>query len=78
MTDKNKQDFYKPSSGFLYSEDVPKVVLCKPKILPLKSSALNKMQKMNQTLKEIEDKQNQVAINEENTNADEILRFDDN
>uniref|UniRef100_A0A0B6ZP27 BBSome-interacting protein 1 n=1 Tax=Arion vulgaris TaxID=1028688 RepID=A0A0B6ZP27_9EUPU len=35
-----------PKKGQVYQEDMPNVVLCKPKILPLKSVTLEKMEKM--------------------------------
>lgn len=35
-----------PRQGMVYQEDMPTVVLCKPKLLPLKSVTLEKMEKM--------------------------------
>ncbi|XP_076801408.1 BBSome-interacting protein 1-like [Clavelina lepadiformis] len=35
-----------PKAGQLYQEDHPSIVLCKPKIMPLKSITLEKMEKM--------------------------------
>lgn len=35
-----------PKKGQVYQEDMPTVVLCKPKLLPLKSVTLEKMEKM--------------------------------
>ncbi|XP_069756176.1 BBSome-interacting protein 1 isoform X2 [Narcine bancroftii] len=35
-----------PKQGQLFFEDVPTMVLCKPKLLPLKSVTLEKMEKM--------------------------------
>lgn len=35
-----------PKQGMVYQEDMPTVVLCKPKLLPLKSVTLEKMEKM--------------------------------
>ncbi|XP_078404090.1 BBSome-interacting protein 1 [Cetorhinus maximus] len=35
-----------PKQGQLSFEDVPAMVLCKPKLLPLKSVTLEKMEKM--------------------------------
>ncbi|XP_062927176.1 BBSome-interacting protein 1 [Mobula hypostoma] len=35
-----------PKQGQLSFEDVPSMVLCKPKLLPLKSVTLEKMEKM--------------------------------
>ena len=41
-----------PKQGQLYQEDIPATVLCKPKLLPLKSVTLEKLEKMQ---KEAED-----------------------
>ncbi|XP_062049763.1 BBSome-interacting protein 1-like [Lepus europaeus] len=38
-----------PKQGQLSVEDVTTVVLCKPKLLPLKSLTLEKLEKMQQT-----------------------------
>ncbi|XP_075467973.1 BBSome-interacting protein 1 [Ascaphus truei] len=35
-----------PKQGQLYVEDIPTMVLCKPKLLPLKSVTLEKLEKM--------------------------------
>ncbi|KAK7109683.1 BBSome-interacting protein 1-like [Littorina saxatilis] len=35
-----------PKQGQVYQEDMPTVVLCKPKLMPLKSVTLEKMEKM--------------------------------
>ena len=35
-----------PRQGLLHSEDAPGMVLCKPKLLPLKSVTLEKMEQM--------------------------------
>lgn len=35
-----------PKSGHIFAEDLPSSVLCKPKILPLKSVTLEKLEKM--------------------------------
>jgi len=35
-----------PKQGQLYDEDLPTMVLCKPKLLPLKSVTLEKLEKM--------------------------------
>jgi len=35
-----------PLAGELFHEDVPSSILCKPKILPLKSVTLEKLEKM--------------------------------
>ncbi|XP_074063534.1 BBSome-interacting protein 1-like [Macrotis lagotis] len=41
-----------PKQGQLSVEDVATVVLCKPKLLPLKSLTLEKLEKMQQTAQE--------------------------
>jgi BBSome-interacting protein 1 len=41
-----------PKKGQVYQEDLPSVVLCKPKILPLKSVTLEKMEKMQKDAQE--------------------------
>lgn len=35
-----------PKQGELYQEDLPSVILCKPKLIPLKSVTLEKLEKM--------------------------------
>ena len=35
-----------PKTGNVFAEDLPSSVLCKPKILPLKSVTLEKLEKM--------------------------------
>ena len=39
-------DFILPKNGFIYSEHLPDMVLCKPKLLPLKSITLQKLEQM--------------------------------
>ena len=39
-------DFVLPKQGFIYSEEKPSMVLCKPKLLPLKSISLQKLEQM--------------------------------
>lgn len=39
-------EFVLPKHGFIYSEQVPNMVLCKPKLLPLKSITLQKLEQM--------------------------------
>ena len=39
-------DFILPKHGFIYNEQTPNMVLCKPKLLPLKSITLQKLEKM--------------------------------
>uniref|UniRef100_UPI00398E76D6 BBSome-interacting protein 1 isoform X2 n=1 Tax=Pristiophorus japonicus TaxID=55135 RepID=UPI00398E76D6 len=41
-----------PKQGQLSFEDVPTMVLCKPKLLPLKSVTLEKMEKMQREAQE--------------------------
>lgn len=51
-----------PKQGMVYQEDMPTVVLCKPKLLALKSVTLEKMEKMQkeamEQIKEQEQKEN--------------------
>ncbi|MCI4393381.1 hypothetical protein PGIGA_G00156620 [Pangasianodon gigas] len=42
-----------PKQGQLSVEDVPTLVLCKPKLLPLKSVTLEKLEKMQQEAQEL-------------------------
>ncbi|KAF7688303.1 BBSome-interacting protein 1 [Silurus meridionalis] len=42
-----------PKQGQLSVEDVPVLVLCKPKLLPLKSVTLEKLEKMQQEAQEL-------------------------
>ncbi|KAK2819555.1 hypothetical protein Q7C36_021201 [Tachysurus vachellii] len=42
-----------PKQGQLAVEDVPVLVLCKPKLLPLKSVTLEKLEKMQQEAQEL-------------------------
>lgn len=42
-----------PKQGQLSMEDVPTLVLCKPKLLPLKSVTLEKLEKMQQEAQEV-------------------------
>jgi len=39
-----------PKQGEVYEVDSPSLVLCKPKIMPLKSVTLEKMEKMQEKL----------------------------
>lgn len=47
MSEKPRQfkDFV-PKHGFLHQEDTTQYILCKPKLMPLKSVTLEKMEKM--------------------------------
>ncbi|KAK7127078.1 hypothetical protein R3I94_018310 [Phoxinus phoxinus] len=53
-----------PKQGQLSMEDVPTMVLCKPKLLPLKSVTLEKLEKMQQDAQEII-KQQELALKEQ-------------
>lgn len=39
-------DIVLPKQGLLYQEDKPHYILCKPKLIPLKSVTLEKLEKM--------------------------------
>jgi len=41
-----------PKQGQLYQEDLPSMILCKPKLMPLKSVTLEKLEKMQQDAEE--------------------------
>ncbi len=41
-----------PKQGLLYQEDMPGTVLCKPKLMPLKSVSLEKLEKMQKEAQE--------------------------
>lgn len=56
-----------PQTGELYHEDVPSSVLCKPKILPLKSMTLEKLEKMQREAQEAVIEQDEL---EKQQNAD--------
>ncbi|KAK2815901.1 hypothetical protein Q5P01_026368 [Channa striata] len=53
-----------PKQGQLSMEDVPTMVLCKPKLLPLKSVTLEKLEKMQMEAQEAV-KQQELAIKEQ-------------
>ncbi|CAM4654597.1 hypothetical protein PO909_027054 [Leuciscus waleckii] len=53
-----------PKQGQLSMEDVPTMVLCKPKLLPLKSVTLEKLEKMQQEAQEII-KQQELTLKEQ-------------
>ncbi|KAL4232322.1 BBSome-interacting protein 1 [Mactra antiquata] len=55
-----------PKQGLTYHEDMPTVVLCKPKLLPLKSVSLEKMEKMQREAQELVKKQELENPEEEN------------
>ncbi|XP_051550865.1 BBSome-interacting protein 1 [Myxocyprinus asiaticus] len=52
-----------PKQGQLSMEDVPTMVLCKPKLLPLKSVTLEKLEKMQREAQELI-KQQEMALRE--------------
>lgn len=51
-----------PKQGELYQQDAPAVILCKPKIMPLKSVSLEKMEKMQKEAQEIMKAQEEADI----------------
>ncbi|KAA0712368.1 BBSome-interacting protein 1 [Triplophysa tibetana] len=53
-----------PKQGQLCMEDVPTMVLCKPKLLPLKSVTLEKLEKMQKEAQEII-KQQELALRQQ-------------
>ena len=71
-----------PKQGVVYQEDVPSLVLCKPKLLPMKSVTLEKLEKMQreaqETVKQQEvDLQNEInnrpTMNEREVSADRLV-----
>lgn len=54
-----------PKQGEIYSEDLPTMVLCKPKLLPLKSVTLEKLEKMQKEAEELV--RNQERIDSQRT-----------
>lgn len=52
------------STGQLSMEDVPTMILCKPKLLPLKSVTLEKLEKMQMEAQEAV-KQQELAVKEQ-------------
>jgi len=46
-----------PKQGQLYQEDLPSMILCKPKLMPLKSVTLERLEKMQQDAEETIHKQ---------------------
>lgn len=55
-------DIVLPQQGLLYSQDTPDYILCKPKLMPLKSVTLEKLEKMQKDaelkLKELQNAEN--------------------
>ncbi|XP_047220888.1 BBSome-interacting protein 1 [Girardinichthys multiradiatus] len=60
----NYRNSYQALEGQLYMEDVPTMVLCKPKLLPLKSVTLEKLEKMQMEAQEAV-KQQELALKEQ-------------
>ncbi|TRY96983.1 hypothetical protein DNTS_001424 [Danionella cerebrum] len=56
-----------PKQGQLSMEDVPTLVLCKPKLLPLKSVTLEKLEKMQRDAQELIKQQEQQQMSAEKT-----------
>ena len=50
-----------PKQGQLYQEDLPNLVLCKPKLMPLKSVTLDKLEKMQKEAQETVKQQEKEA-----------------
>lgn len=46
-----------PKSGQLMIEDVPGLVMCKPRLIPLKSFTLEKLEKMQQEALRVQEEQ---------------------
>lgn len=44
--------FTLPTTGFIYEEDINQYILCKPKLMPLKSITLEKLEKMQKEAEE--------------------------
>ncbi len=58
-----------PKQGFVYQEEQPTVVICKPKLLPLKSVTLEKLEKMQKEAEEKVKEQEALAAMEEAASA---------
>ena len=54
-----------PKHGHLYQEDIPTTVLCKPKLMPLKSVTLEKLEKMQKDAQDTVKEQEAEAMREE-------------
>ncbi|CAM5157582.1 BBSome-interacting protein 1 isoform X2 [Chelonia mydas] len=59
-----------PKQGQLSVEDVPTMVLCKPKLLPLKSVTLEKLEKMQRAAQETI-RQQEVAQKEQQQQSEQ-------
>ncbi|XP_018418076.1 PREDICTED: BBSome-interacting protein 1 [Nanorana parkeri] len=55
-----------PKQGQLFVEDVPTMVLCKPKLLPLKSITLTKLEKMQRDAQEVIRQQEMAQLDQQN------------
>ncbi|XP_077311183.1 BBSome-interacting protein 1 [Lithobates pipiens] len=55
-----------PKQGQLFVEDVPTMVLCKPKLLPLKSVTLTKLEKMQHDAQEVIHQQEMAQLDQQN------------
>lgn len=55
-----------PKQGLTYHEDMPTLVLCKPKLLPLKSVSLEKMERVQREAQEIVKQQELQSKEEDN------------
>ncbi|XP_040217568.1 BBSome-interacting protein 1 isoform X1 [Rana temporaria] len=55
-----------PKQGQLFVEDVPTMVLCKPKLLPLKSVTLTKLEKMQRDAQEVIRQQELAQLDQQN------------
>ncbi|KAG8548495.1 hypothetical protein GDO81_025225 [Engystomops pustulosus] len=56
-----------PKQGQLCVEDVPTMVMCKPKLLPLKSVTLTKLEKMQRDAQETIKQQEMVQSSQDET-----------
>ncbi|XP_057314018.1 BBSome-interacting protein 1-like [Hydractinia symbiolongicarpus] len=64
VNESGSQDFIRevlPKTGLVYTEQTPMPVLCKPKILPLKSVTLEKLDKMQKEAQETIKKQEEES-----------------
>lgn len=57
-----------PNSGMIYHEDLPQYILCKPKLMPLKSVTLEKLEKMQKEADEKLKQQRLEQMNEQKGN----------
>lgn len=54
-----------PKSGQIMIEDEPDLLLCKPRLIPLKSFTLEKLEKMQQQAVQQASEQNQTPVNKQ-------------